>query len=768
MKHFTHTLMMSVLIAGGLSLTSCKDDDFQVNGDYDDSRESELVAGARDLANGKGVIYIDVDEVPEKVLTLGTRKNVAFEIEDEENFPFNLELLRDNNGDNHLLLSSLKENVKEFEPGETRGFFVNLFTSDKSQSKLIRLTFRKKSATANTPERKEYYYEKIGKSMHPWSSYGATVATILDAQTAPLSFNYVLEDIYYDYGGERFEKTLDQFSTKVGLSFKGPNVKVKGKNFVLSGGVDVLVEGTEEKTNNAEYYVALNTKSMASVTLSILTPQPNRFDSIKHAMINADYLKTNENDPKAINVHDLLNDPDSKFYELYPNTKAGIYALFKDFGTHVICQGVFGGSYIKAYARYENAYENKIGVDVSANASAKQKTEGITDWVDIWKAKNSNYLNFDFDFGYYSDNYIKASKYISFEKGRGGSVVSTDYNTWDKSFSTSDPDGWVLISYIADENNRENTNNIVPLYEFIYETNRRDAVMAYFDSYIDDYATENFPDKPEWTLVLADIQFYAEKNGSHKVPSLGRSFVGFPIGADENHPAIYVPMMANRNFPIEDDWGYPVETCQNDFLKGAVDGAHYWYYALGYEELGTFGITDIRFLDAEQDKEFLESQRKKGYYWEPRTNLRDGKNTHSNTDITLSINNNMPYVLPADKYTHVMDKVKAFALCEKGDHGLYYGNSIFASTGGAEWQRNWGATDDVFKHYWANTGADKVMHPYAEDYFYENGSLNLATIHHQFYPVVHFDKLPVQTAPDYGYGDWEGKIQVPLKWLDPK
>lgn len=762
---------MSAMLTGVFSLTSCKDDDFKNLGDYDDSQESELLEGSQDIANGEGVIYVDVDNLPEKVLTLGTRKNVEFSIEDEEGFPFNLELKRDVEGNNNLVLNGKKNNFKEFEPGEIRGFFVNLKTKDNAQSKLIRLTFRKKSSTANDTEKKEFYYEKIGKSMHPWSSYGATVATIIDAQTAPLQFDSELEDIYFDFGGERFEKTLTEFSAKIGIHFKGPNVKVKGNKFVLSGGVDVLVEGSEEQTNNAEYYIALNTKSMSAVTLTITTPQDNHEDSIRHVMVNADYLKTNENDPKEINVHDLLNKPRSEFYKLYPNTKEGIYSLLKDFGTHVICQGVFGGSYTKSYARYENAYENKIGVDVSVEAKAQKKSEEITDWVDIWKAKNSPYLNFEAEGGYYSDNYVKASKYISFEKGRGGSTVSTDYNTWDKSFTTGDPDGWVLISYTTDEKNGQNDNNIVPIYEFIYEKDRRNAVMYYFDDYIKEYCDQHFPEKPNWNLILADIQFFAEKDGSHKKPQLGRSFVGFPFGADEDHPAIYVPMMANDNFPIADDKGYAVETCQNDFLLGQVDGAHYWYYAIGYEELGTVGIKDIRFLDASKDKEWLEKE-KKDYnrYWYPRTNLRNGENTHSNTDINLSINNNMPYILPARTDTPLEDKVKAFGLLEWDydiDSKTYnFGPYIFASTGGSEWQRDWAETKEEFNMYWQKSYLHDIKY-HKDDFFYENGSLNLATIYHKFIPVVNYYHLPISYEESWGYGSWIGKIQVPLKWLDP-
>ena len=760
MKKITTALFMSALFIGCLSLTSCKDDNQEFNFDYDDSKETELLDGSVDLSNGRNVFLLDVDNLPEILTKVASRKNIILSIENEEEFPYHLELTRDESGDNHLLLKGLKESVTPLEPGEVRPFMVNLATADGRQKKQIRVTFRKSASSGSSKEEiNTNYYETIGKTMLPWTEYGGTVNTVIDANYAAhadkLSITPQLDQIMFDYGGSRYEETMEQFSFQVGGSFKGPNAKIKGKKFVFSGGLNIIVDGTENSIQNTEYYVSLVGKIMSKVKYD-----PGNIDSkdsatyISNAMLNSDFL--NSYTDSVLNLKGTPN------YASYSNSKEDIFKLLQRFGTHVICSGAFGGSYIRSYSRYENAYQTTIGCDVSAEIKAQQDNEKVLDkWFQIWEKKNSNYLDFKTDFGYYSSEYSKATKVNSFSKARGGGVVSTDFEVWDNSFTTDNTDGWVIVSYKTSAT--DTISNLVPIYEFIYEPERRKAVYDNFEAFVEDYS-KKYPTKPEWTLILADVMFESISDGSHKSPH-GESFTGYPIGADENHPVLYVPMMANYHFPVEDDRGYALETCQNTFLTSSAWGAHYWYYALGYQEMGINGIKDIRLIEKNKDSSFFKDEEKKGNIWQPRSK----SDSHSNSDVGLTINNNLFYILPAESTsTPVEQKVKGFALYvpdEVEDNDFVA--TIFSTTGGCEWQRGWFSTNySDFKDYWNKNDGTVVRH--SEDLFYEHG--NGAILKHQFAPIVNYNKLPIQTKKNeygdliYGSGDFVGKIQAPLKW----
>lgn len=766
MKKFTQLLLMSVMIIGGLSLASCSDDNKDIVFDYDDSQETELMEGAEDLSFGRNVYLLNVDDLPEILTRVGSRKNILFDIENEEEFPFHIGIQRDEKGDNHIVFKGMKESVKPFEAGEVRPFLVNLSTADGTQKKQIRVTFRRSADyDSNSSEINTNYYQTIGKTMLPWTEYGGTENTVLDANyvahAGKLQISNNLDQIAFEFAGSRYEDTMEQFSLQVGGSFKGPNKTLNEKKFVFSGGLNVVVDGSEEAIQNMEYYVSLIGKVMSSVRFdpgNIGSKDPEVY--LRNASLNSDFL-----DSYADSV---LNLKDTDHYKLYKNTKEDIFRLFDRFGTHVICAGSFGGSYIKTYSRYENAYQTTIGMDLSAEVRGTEaKKDGIEEWLDVWKQKNSNYLDFNTDIGYYSSDYVKATKSNSFSIARGGGVVTTDFSVWDNSLTTDNTDGWVIVSYKTTQNDNNTERNLVPLYEFIYEPERRQAVYDYMEEYVDDYS-KKYPVKPEWTLILADVWFEAISDGKHHSPR-GESFTGFPIGSDKDHPFLYVPMMANRHFPIEKDQGYAVETCQNTFLGSSAWGAHYWYYALGYEEKGVKGIRDIRLLDAKQDKEWLQEQEELYHkIYQPRGNKDGDEVAHSNTEVGVSINNNKIYILPAENSTSLEDKVKAIALFEpKPSTVNEYGTQVFATSGGCEWQRGWdGDNYMLFNDYWNGDKHDVVAYP--DDLFYENG--HGAILNHQFALLLNYSKLPIQYfkdangKPTYGSGDYVGKLQAPLKW----
>lgn len=763
MKLKFRELIIGTALCTVLTFSSCKEDnDFKFS--YDDSNDTELISGARDITNGMSHIMVDIDNLSEKLFSLGTRKNVTVSIDNEADFPLLWELKRDEEGFNHVYIKGVKETRSSMEEGAVLPFIMKVSTADESQSKDVRIVVRKKLnvGTGYEAVKKTYYYEKIGRSLFPWSGYGDTYTVILEPDYLPLELGGASQSsLEWEIGGTRIEETLEEFSAHIGLNFKGPNGKLVTRDAVLNGGIDVGVKGSASQSKNCEYYMGYVAKVMDSARIPILD-QDKMFEDIKEdgTPLLADYLNSN--------VNDALNNNGTDDYNRYDNNDPeSIYQLLDAVGTHVLMSATFGGSYIHTYCRMELAYDRSIGVDASADIRASEKSGELEDFIDVWKAKNGKYLDAKADVSYYSEEYKAASYVFSGNYVRGGNKNSGNIDIWDQSFSADDCSGWEITRYMANDMDSETGRNIIPIYEFITDADRKKAVMNNFDDYVENRMNKLHPAKEDWTLVLADLMMVYDSHGGHS-KGHGESFCA--VGPD-NNTYLYQPIMANKKFPEQSDWGHPLETCQSHYTGLAANtGAHYWYYALGYYHKewdndlkkmvnkGTLGFTDARFLDAKQDKDFFDSEVKLDHNW-----VRRGD--HSNESIWWELNNNYVYLLPANNETEVEDLVKGVALRERGFHKS--SGTIIGSSGGAEWQYPFNDSDqdkidDYFSSWiWqGNTDFENRL-------FYETTNSPHDTDPVYVYIILGLSKdiLPVQTQGlNWGVGGDHRAIQNPYPW----
>lgn len=739
MKKFIKLLFLSSMLIGGLSVTSCKDDNVVIEPDFDDSQENDYIEGATDLVNGDFVVFVDVDELPDTLLSLGTRKNIDITVDEPDRFPYHWEQIRDKEGNNHILLKGIVKEL-EIEPGDVEPFEFTISTKDGKLKDVCRVVLRRKNNIGAESD-EEFYYQTIGKSMFPWSTWGYTYKQILSPNYSNLTLGQAGDDIHFEIGGTRYEETMEAFSAAVGLSFKGPKGKLGVNKAILSGGLELGISGECQTVLNYEYYMGLIGKVMGTALW-------------KQASVVGGISKKEMGDYLDETTHRVFNKKRDPFYKQYTNDKEGVYKLLNEYGTHVIASATFGGIFVHTYYRIEGAYETSIGFDMSLDVKDTQKSENaIEEWVDIWKAKNANYVDVNASCSYDYSDYKKVSKGYGVDFARGGNTVTTDLATWDKAFTSDNKSGWKLTRYQVD--NYDTENNLIPIYEFIKEPARRDSVTKYFEDYINDYVAREFPDKEEWHLVIADFLMKYDDHGGHN-KGHGESFIG--LGPDTKK-YIYYPMMANPRFPISDDWGHPVETCQDNFIWLSVPGAHYWYYALGYHEDGTLGCTKVDFM--ENEDEYVDSHPDQ---WLQRGEYSASKGTGG------TLKDNYVHLVIGDKETPVEDKVKAIALVEVEDDEVdasFYKNA-FAVTGGTEWQYPWTDNTD-FSNYWRSkqdythylkspAGWGDVLH-----YYYEHG--NGAIIKHKFIPVWSTEPTPIQTkGMNFGIGASQGKIQHPFSW----
>lgn len=732
---------MSMFLGGCLSLTSCQDDNVVIEPEFNDSQETDYIEGATDLLNGDFMVFIDVDEIPDTLLTLGTRKNIEVSVDEPDRFPYLWELIRDNDGNNHILLRGISKSL-DIEPGEVEPFEFTVSTKDGKLKDVCRVVLRKKNNIGAESD-EEFYYQTIGKSMFPWSTWGYTYKQILSPNYSNITPGQAGDDIHFEIGGTRYEETMEAFSAAVGLSFKGPKGKLGVNKAILSGGLELGISGESQRVLNYEYYMGLIGKVMGTA----LWKQASVVDGISKKEIG-DYL-----DETTHRVFNKKNDP---FYKQYTNDKEGVYKLLNDYGTHVIASATFGGIFVHTYYRIEGAYENSIGFDMSLDIKDTQKSEtAIEEWVDIWKAKNANYVDVNASCSYDYSDYKKVTKGYGVDFARGGNTVTTDLATWDKAFSSDNKSGWKLTRYQVD--NYDTENNLIPIYKFIKEPHRRDSVTKYFEDYINDYVAQQFPEREEWTLVMADFLMKYDDHGGHD-KGHGESFIG--IGPDTKK-YIYYPMMANPNFPVQKDWGHPAETCQDNFIELSVPDAHYWYYALGYHEDGAIGFTQVAFMDKDEVDSYQEDEHEYVNWLQ-----RGSESARKGSGGTLR--ENYVYLAIGNNDTSVDDKIKAVALVDLDDDNLntyYVYENVIAASGGSEWQYPW-TSRTLFDNYWTSSDAHYLKyHSMLKDpqYFYEDG--HGAIFNHQFIPMGSTQKLPVQTEGlGFGVGSTTGKIQHPFSW----
>ena len=283
-------------------------------------------------------------------------------------------------------------------------------------------------------------------------------------------------------------------------------------------------------------------------------------------------------------ANELLNDPDSKLYQIYPNTYEGIKALFDKYGTHVTTGGVFGGSFMAMYRRKATSYYTSTSHDFSFSLSCRKKGQGeAANWMESYlrkQAMQGGTLTFNLE-SENTDLQETSEEEYKFEV-RGGNE-SSDFDKWDASLTDANSN-LALISYSV----AEGMNNLIPMHYLAADPDRRNAMIKYYDQYKREHS-----DTTKHRLVVADFMMVKGKNG-HKEAVTDRQFAG-PDGVVRN----YLPLVMNKNFHNHEEWGKMVETSSSDFLAVGDATDQLWYVALDYHDACT-PITDIAFMTKDQ------------------------------------------------------------------------------------------------------------------------------------------------------------------------
>lgn len=738
MKKLTKTLLMSSFLIGGI-MTSCSDDTIV----FDDSQYPELEVGAPDIANGCHVLLIDIDNFKERALELGTKKNVDVTIEDSNEFPMDWEMVREEDGTHYLKLIRFKDNGVDL--SEPKAFNLNIKTRDGSQEKDVRLVLRKKSSAYidGIPAEYQNYYNTIGWSMVPWSAYGETKAPILRVEYGGLDIHPNLNDrVDKEWGGTRYQETIQNVANEIGLNFKAKDKGIDGaKTTIFSGGAEMKVSSQKKQWANYEFYmgVTLISRTAVSWNKDKLTGIIERGDLVN-------YL-----DSAANSVFNVETDTGYKQYN--NNDTASLSSLLNKYGAFVISRATFGGTHIYTYSRVENGYENTIGADIAANIKG-QESDGTKPkrWLEQYQAQHADFIQMKDSLSITDKDYWKATDTDEYSWIRGGSTVS-DLDAWAESIYNNEGESVVVKYRTASDDDPEDC--LIPIYEFMTPGSaRREAIEAHFA----DYVNSRMKTPEEMTMVLADMRMVHYSEGRHETESMrGEPKSIVSVGPDGNQ-YVYFPMMANSNFPDASDIGYAADTSMADFLHGGREGSDYWFYAMGYRELGCNGLTNLTFhgdswvQDEANEKEI--DKRRTWFHTGDEANA-GGKAVHHNYVCSMLAG-------PTTSNDRVIKAAALYIVPDEEDYDKPAYNYIFASTGGSELKRGNSNLSD-FKSYWGDAYGDAKGDTDCE-FFYSAG---FNTYANRFRIIFNFNDLPFKSnglSLGFGQDGTNEVIQHPLKW----
>lgn len=694
----------ALLVATATTLWSCDDNE--------DLRAPEpfipaTINGAIDLANGMNVVMVDLDSPDSFELRLGTKRAVS--LATDAGCPVQLALYTAPDTTRTLRITSVGEINDADLP---KIYNLHLELEDGSLTKDVKLVLRRKVGVQDVSE----YAKKIGQGTKVWADLGNVTFAVLDFDAiAPQlqdNVNTVGSGEHFEIAGSRYDETMEKMSVNVGIAGSSPSI---AKKFFMSGGSTFSQEKCTNNINNIEFYLGYYYKVMAEVKLNRAWLANHEQNGTLYALLDTI-------------ANDVLNNPGTGAYALYSNDEAGMAQLFEDYGTHVIMQGSFGGNYIYMYGRYENAYEESIGHDASANIKCSQTTgEAARTWLEQYQKKMcSPYISADGDGSDYTSEYRDVTVGFDMTIATGGDGTM-DIETWDATIRSDNPGGWALVSYTTLDTQEDHDGHLLPITEFICDPERKAAAEKYMEAYLAGKVKELIEAK----LVLADIKMIAADDHREK----GTPKPKVDVGPDGVTNYLYFPMMANKHAPT--DKGYAMQTHQDEYVVDSGTNAHYWYYALGYDHKCN-GFTDIRFDNHEHDD------------WTRR-------GTHANDGVVGAINNNYVMIKPGTSTTPYEDKIKAVALMKESDKGCTtLGDRLMASSGGAEFKKPFESSETkaAFDNYWGQ-GYGR----YDTTVFYTGG---LVTYNH-FYIVYSKNPLPL-TKLSFGDGNTTPPICPPTKW----
>ncbi len=283
-------------------------------------------------------------------------------------------------------------------------------------------------------------------------------------------------------------------------------------------------------------------------------------------------------------LNNVLNNPSSKQYKQYANTKQGIFDLLTRYGTHIITRGSFGGTHRYVYAREENQYGYSSSRSAVASMSASVPKGGTgtpASFLQVYLNKLSAYqLNLSGSVSDFESEVQGVTRSFSAVQSSGGEGA-IDIDVWDSKVSN---DNAVLIGFARpNTQDSESDGGLIPLYELISKDSpeRLAAMEKYFDDYFDYRAPVM---KPAARTIVVDFRMRYEE-GKQK----GQRVMTGPDGKKRLYNVLY----GNSHVEEEDRW-LPMNTAENPYIHVIQRGAHNWYYALGHSD-EDIGITDIIF-----------------------------------------------------------------------------------------------------------------------------------------------------------------------------
>lgn len=710
-----------------LPLSSCSSDD-------PESPNPDTPADfSSDLLGGSMIFCVDYADMAELRCPVNATEPVSFEVLNDA--PFSLES-EEIDGVSYMVPIPHVDTVEPVnvvvaratgaESGDTRTFVLIVRNSPETDVEAAQMKARR--SVSPSKRLLEVYGEFLGKGTLCFNQIGNTTRSILMYNTLPLDDENLLmaqgldRVDMYEIEGETFKSTMESWSFNIGLSMSGIGQVGLGNKWSMSGSFNFGMDGSVATSDDYEYYMNLLKVERAEMKLNMTSFESMTKANVKKASAFLGYVA-----PQF--MEDIFASTDSI------NTQT----FFNQWGTDMIYQGLLGGYNIYLYGREENTYDHTLGVDVGLKLKGSKTTEPTgRSWYDIYMSKNSPYIGGEFNFGYSSEEYFKASKAQSYMRTVGGNPVS-DNNAakWIEGFENVDENlKWQLISYRRHSDEAAvQTDSVWLLYPTemmamnvinALETILKDKDLSDADRAIMANAADNVKKlgankgayiqryltvpKAKSRLVLCDVMM--KNNNNRRKSGDPKPFVA----ADPRNPTkyrTYYPMMANKYFDSDrsnaKQRGRAIDTNDDCFLASAHGSSHYWYYCLAHED-DCDGIVDIQFYSDSHD------------YYVPRGSKASEHSGLCNYPRRVCVK----YFDAGAGHKPEM-KITAFGIWDK------YDERIIATTGGSELRLN--ATESEFnawKKFWTD-------HKRTDVRFYEGGG----AMPHYIYPCYSTKNLPV-------------------------
>lgn len=251
--------------------------------------------------------------------------------------------------------------------------------------------------------------------------------------------------------------------------------------------------------------------------------------------------------------------PDSKNNILYPTgDQVSLKKLFRDYGTHIVTKGIFGCKYEYYMLREKNEWASNMMKQINHSMGSTLSYE------------DKNLLHTD-----RTDNYSEEDKEcfansttIQFERRVGGKTSKPNLEEWQKSCDFNNTDSIAFIGFDFSLQGNTEDSGLVPLWDLVDSKERKDALMAAYEVYLQEKQIPIVSCK----RVIADVLARHFENGSAPEYFYEQDKTG---GTSVNRRYIRL----NENM--------------YSHITASKKGKFYFYYALGYADKE--GLTGIEF-----------------------------------------------------------------------------------------------------------------------------------------------------------------------------